>query len=493
MKQAILIMLHKDLDQAKRLINYFNGKCDLFIHVDKSSPFSPQDLHELKEMPGVVNVYNKYKIHWGGFSILKTEMFLLHEAMKLSDFHYVHLISGADYPLKPLSYFLDFFESNEMEYYTCTHMPSPHTDGNSMIRFLYYFFLDWLKPKTEKEIERMWELARLQEKMGIRRQIFKEFPHLYCGHAWFSLPRKSIIALLNYTKNNPSFYRRMKFGFVSEEIYINTVLMNLAYEGKNPAGTDLRYILWPKAGANHPVTLTEKVISDLSSSQDFFARKVEKTESSELLKIIDKYLIPDEKPCILESGIRKQNCLFGYSFDKGLANGISEISKMFKIHNAIDLGCGPGFYVKELRNSGVFINGYDGNPYIEEQSSIVLSSSNCPCSVISLHEPISSDCTFELVLLLNVGEYIPQKYEEIVLDNVCKLSNKYVIISWQSLSVKEENPIEKVVNPMANDILEEKLARRGFVKDIAATEILRGKSYFLQHKENVLFFYTGSN
>ena len=62
----------------------------------------------LCEMPQVAGVYRKYSVHWGGFSILRCELFLLKEAINNCDAEYFHLISGQDYPIKPLSSFLDF-------------------------------------------------------------------------------------------------------------------------------------------------------------------------------------------------------------------------------------------------------------------------------------------------------------------------------------------------------------------------------------------------
>ena len=112
MKQAIILLIHKDVKQAERLINYFQGKCDIFIHIDRKSGITESDINNLKTMHGVIDVYRKYNIHWGGFSILKTELFMLKRAIEYSDFNYIHLLSGQDYPIKPLSMFLDKFDNN---------------------------------------------------------------------------------------------------------------------------------------------------------------------------------------------------------------------------------------------------------------------------------------------------------------------------------------------------------------------------------------------
>ena len=118
MKHAILIMAHKHFDHLKHLIEYFSRDCFVFVHVDKRSLFKREEIETLQSFPQVVKVYRKFAVHWGGFSILKCEKFLLKESYRLCDATYFHLISGQDYPIKPLSFFLNFFIYSSTSLYT---------------------------------------------------------------------------------------------------------------------------------------------------------------------------------------------------------------------------------------------------------------------------------------------------------------------------------------------------------------------------------------
>ena len=61
MNQAILLLLHNRVNkQNLKLINYFQGKCDIFIHIDKDCKLTKEDIKEIKKISGVVNVYQKY-------------------------------------------------------------------------------------------------------------------------------------------------------------------------------------------------------------------------------------------------------------------------------------------------------------------------------------------------------------------------------------------------------------------------------------------------
>ena len=112
MKHAIIILAHNDPEHLKRLIAYFDKDCYVLVHIDTKANFSNEYIQELIKMPQVIRVYRKYSIHWGGFSILKCELFMFREALSKTDASYFHLLSGHDYPIKPLNYFLKFFEDN---------------------------------------------------------------------------------------------------------------------------------------------------------------------------------------------------------------------------------------------------------------------------------------------------------------------------------------------------------------------------------------------
>ena len=109
MRHAVIIMAHGCWNMLYNIVCHFSRECDVFIHIDARSDVSDDVLLRISSLPQVKGLYRKYKIHWGGFSILRCEMFLLREAINKSDAGYFHLISGQDYPVRPLSRFLEFF------------------------------------------------------------------------------------------------------------------------------------------------------------------------------------------------------------------------------------------------------------------------------------------------------------------------------------------------------------------------------------------------
>lgn len=116
MRHAILILAHKNLTALKRLTMYFSKDCDVYIHIDKKLKGVQDEVQALKMLPMVKCVSRRYNVNWGGFNMLLAELELLEKSCQHGGYGYYHLLSGTDYPLKPLWYFLDFFQ-----------MPHPQT------------------------------------------------------------------------------------------------------------------------------------------------------------------------------------------------------------------------------------------------------------------------------------------------------------------------------------------------------------------------------
>ena len=150
MKHAILILAHKNIGQLCRLAGYFEKDCDVFIHIDKKQPVTREEEEKLRSYKQVKAVSREYDVNWGGTSVLESEMHLLRMAVQRSDADYFHLISGQDYPTRPLDYFLEFFNRNAgKEYIGYLHLPHPNWEDNTFRRLQYYYPYDYAAGKGQ--------------------------------------------------------------------------------------------------------------------------------------------------------------------------------------------------------------------------------------------------------------------------------------------------------------------------------------------------------
>ena len=82
MKHAILLLWHKDMEQLRNLIKLFDEDFKFYIHIDKKSIVSEEEIRLLENNHQIASIYQKYRINWGGFNILKAELFLLQRIIK---------------------------------------------------------------------------------------------------------------------------------------------------------------------------------------------------------------------------------------------------------------------------------------------------------------------------------------------------------------------------------------------------------------------------
>lgn len=186
---------------------------------------------------------------------------------------------------------------------------------------------------------------------------------------------------------------------------------------------------------------------------------------------------------ISSKGIWINGTLAGHCFDEALCAAIATYVRKMKWNSVVDLGCGPGWYVKGLRISGMETAGYDGNPYTEVVSQKKLGDGTF-CERLDLTEKIRLNRIYDCVLSLEVGEHIPTQYECIFLDNLTSASNSCIVLSWAIPGQSGDGH----VNCRSNEYIISKLLERGFKEDIPAKNYLRLKASLDWFKSSLMVF-----
>jgi 2-polyprenyl-3-methyl-5-hydroxy-6-metoxy-1,4-benzoquinol methylase len=172
---------------------------------------------------------------------------------------------------------------------------------------------------------------------------------------------------------------------------------------------------------------------------------------------------------ILSNGAWEGKENLPHGVDEGLAKGLESffmqngivINNDFEFTKIIDIGCGTGYYVNYLRNSGFDCTGFDGNPFTEEIT-------NGLCKIADFSVPQNLGI-FNWVISLEVAEHIPSEFEDVFIDNLHRHNTEGMILSWSIPSFGGDGH----VNPKDNEYVINKITNLGYVLDEDSTLILR--------------------
>lgn len=288
--QAILITAYKNYSHLCDLVKFFNNNFSIYIHVDKKSLITNEELELLRQYPNVKYTSKAYNINWGGINHLLAILHLSREALKDRSNKYFHLITGHDYPIKTVSEFSNFYDSNKdkdfMEFFPLPYNPWPEGGLDRLSRYNLYDCIDGRSGWGELLIKRF---SKIQKAIGFKRPFYKGFPTLYGGSTYWSLRRKSLEYIFQYIDTNPKYIKRFKYSFCSEEIFFQTILLNSPLKD-NIVNDNLRFIVWEKRNGNFPANLDNSDYQDIINSHALFARKFEYPVSEQLLDDIKTLL-----------------------------------------------------------------------------------------------------------------------------------------------------------------------------------------------------------
>ena len=109
----------------------------------------------------------------------------------------------------------------------------------------------------------------------------------------------------------------------------------------------------------------------------------------------------------------------GHLFDRLLA--IALLGVFRKKQTVVDIGCGPGEYVRFLRGHGINCCGFDGNPLTPEFDPQL--------KIVDFSEKVQIG-VYDWALCLEVGEHIPQQYESNFISNLHSCNRQGIVLSW---------------------------------------------------------------
>ena len=280
MRHAFLIIAHNNWWQLRTLIRLLDEKDhDLYIHIDKKSrDFVRSDFEGIAEQSRLC-FYQEYKVYWGGYSQVETELFLFEKAHE-ERYDYYHLISGGDLPLKSNIEIDGFFERNKGKQFIEFDEEKLKEDPEICRRTRLYHCLQnyrrafrckWLNA-VFTFLERV--LLGAQILVGVNREKVLDWVIQY-GSNWVSITDELVETLLGEREKIRQIF---SYTNCADELFVQTVAYNCGFKESVytlPDGrtSNMRFIDWGRGRNGNPYTFRMEDEELLGRQEALFARK----------------------------------------------------------------------------------------------------------------------------------------------------------------------------------------------------------------------------
>ncbi|MDQ3849104.1 MAG: beta-1,6-N-acetylglucosaminyltransferase [Actinomycetota bacterium] len=279
MRIAYVILAHQLPEQLVRLVRRLNTPSALFlVHINRRSDDAVYRAARagLAQLDNVVFL-RRHKLYWGGFGHVRATLEGLDELHRRSaQFDYAALLTGQDYPIKPVSTIeRTLAESGGRSFMAYDRLPGGLADGMERITY--------------------WHSRRIGRPRGwhLRLPIRRRFPQRlvpYGGSSYWWLSCEAVDYVRRFIAEQPGVYRFFKHVDVPDEIFFHTVLMNSPLRD-SVVNDELRHVDWTRQPM--PAIFGADDLGTLRASPKLVARKFDVTVDAEILDLIDRELLAE--------------------------------------------------------------------------------------------------------------------------------------------------------------------------------------------------------
>lgn len=285
MKINFLILVHRSAGQCQRLIDNLlscSGST-VFVHVDLKAETVYSELKQLYANQSNVKIISeRYKVYWGSYNQICATLALIKESSK-READYFCLLSGQDFPIKPIKEFADFLNrDSSREYLVNFKLPDAQWGEDGGLGRLNRYWINVISRDGSFFRNKLGALIYSFHKLtGYRRKLKYTY---YGGSNWFNLTNNSVKYILKFLDEHPDYLLEFKYSRSADEMFVQSIVLNSPY-AVNAVSNDLRFVDWI-SGPEFPRTFRGEDFERLVTSGDkFFARKFDETVD---LTIIDK-------------------------------------------------------------------------------------------------------------------------------------------------------------------------------------------------------------
>ena len=283
MRIANVIIFHKDPGAIERLIKSLqHPNFDFYLHLDKKVDMQP--FAYLSTLPNTQFITKRKDVSWAGFSQLEALVSSLEQIFTGNEpYDFINLLSGQDYPIKPVNEIYDILSDNIGKSFMITETPPTPWWDEAIFRITKYHLTEY-SFRGKHRLESV--LSTLLPK--------REFPlplQLYGGPyaAYWILSMDAARYIYSILSRKDSLWRFFKHTWAPDEFLIHTFLMNSPF--KETVVNESYHYIDRSLGGARPKILTSADFNLLERSNKMFARKFDREVDARILDMIDEKIL----------------------------------------------------------------------------------------------------------------------------------------------------------------------------------------------------------
>ncbi len=284
MNLGFIILAHSQPDSIRRLTDLLATDGNrVVVHFDSSaSAADKQAVSRIAEaIPDRVQVISKVRCVWGEWSLVEAVLLALAEFSKMPEPpDYIHLMSGAELPIRPMSDLKEFLRRNpDRDFIECCDVTQRPWVKGGLGRERLRFYFPFNFRTSRNAFDRM---VRWQRKLKIRRRMPLDLtPHM--GSQWWTLRWSTCAGVLDFIRKHPQVPKFFKSTWIPDESFFQTVIAKIVPRQEI---ADLQLMFHHLGPSGRPYCFYNDHLPVVRKLPHFFIRKVS-GEASELLALPD--------------------------------------------------------------------------------------------------------------------------------------------------------------------------------------------------------------
>ena len=280
-RHAYLVTAYDNQYQLEQLLSLLDDdRNDVYLQSDANGSLQ---LDQLAMRHPRVIFLPPMRVCWAAFSMIRAELGLLRRAVP-GQYHYYHLLSGADLPLVSQDVIHAYLEHSTEEN---IDIDPEYKDFAHFKAGYYHFFMDFPSYRKNRWLHALRHgLVKLQMLVGMDRSR-KSKESFYHGSTWFSITHSFAQYIL---EQEPWILQTFRFGLSCDEVFLQTLVMKSPFrehlhDPRQGMTGNLRYIDWRRRDGNSPYTFRMADWDELVQVGDkaFFARKFSRAVDSDIV------------------------------------------------------------------------------------------------------------------------------------------------------------------------------------------------------------------